>query len=119
MARDKGFTPVPNIVLNNPAIPRCAQSTYGAIAARAYGRRSQIVVTEDVLANDTGVSRSTISRHLRVLETLCLIRRVRRSEGLPNIIVLTLKKRLSQPGIGLAGAIGAELGGVICLCPEP
>jgi len=112
LAKGKGFTPVPNIVLNNPAIPRCARSTYEAIAARAYGRRSQVAVTEDTLANDTGVSRSTISRHLKVLETLHLIQRVRRGEGLPNIIVLTLKKRLAQPGVGLAQAIEAELGGL-------
>ena len=103
---------MPNIILNNPAVPRCARSTYEAIAARAYGRRSQVAVTEDDLAKDTNVSRSTISRHLKVLEILHLIRRVRRGEGMPNIIVLALKVRLSQPGTGLADAIEAELGGL-------
>ena len=95
--KDKGYTQIPNIVLNNPAVPRCVRGTYEAISARAFGKKPSVNVSEETLANDVGVSRSTILRHLKVLEALFLIRRIRIGRGLSNAIILTLK--VSNPNL--------------------
>ena len=89
--KDDGFTQIPNLVLNNPAVPRCVRGTYEAISARAFGKRFSIFVSEDTLAKDVGVSPRTIIRHLNVLEALHLIQRIRLGKGLTNTIILTLK----------------------------
>ena len=89
--KDKGFTQIPNIVLNNPAVPRCVRGTYEAISARAFGKRISVSVSLETLAKDVGVSTRTINRHLNVLEALFLIRRIRIGRGLTNTIILTLK----------------------------
>ena len=57
--KDKGFTQIPNIVINNPAVPRCVRSTYEAISARAFGKRVSVSVSQETLAKDVGVSRRT------------------------------------------------------------
>lgn len=105
--KDKGFTPIPNIVINNPAIPRCVRSTYEAISARAFGKKFSVFVSQETLAEDVGVSLRTISRHLKVLETLRLIKRVRVGKGMTNTIILVLKLRLMD-SVTLSQAIELE-----------
>jgi len=109
--KNNGFTQVPNIIINNPAIPRCARSTYDALSSRAFGKKAQVIISEAVLAKDVGVTRMTISRHLKVLERLHLIRRIRRGEGKPNVIVLTLKSRMNEAK-SLALSIQSEINGL-------
>ena len=111
--KDRGFTQIPNIVLNNPSVPRCVRGTYEAISARAFGKRISVSVSQETLAKDVGVSRMTISRHLNVLEALFLIRRIRIGRGITNTIILTLKvgspdsltKSISQGTKGLSNHI--------------
>ncbi len=109
--QNRGFTQIPNIVLNNPAVPRCVRATYEAISARAFGKKFSISASEETLAADVGVSRRTVIRHLDVLEALHLIRRIRIGRGLTNTIVLTLKMRLVESG-SLMKAIEVELAGL-------
>ena len=89
--KNRGFTQIPNIAINNPAIPKCVRNTYIALSARAFGKRFSVSMSEQTLANDVGCSRMTISRHLAVLEAFHLIRRIRIGRGLTNTIILTLK----------------------------
>jgi len=105
--RDRGFTPIPNIVLNNPAVPRCVRPTYEAISARAFGKRYSVFVSCETLAQDVGVSERTINRHLKVLEALRLIKRSRPGKGITNNIILTLKLRMLD-GYSLSEAIARE-----------
>ena len=105
--KDKGFTPIPNILINNPSIPRCARSTYDTLSARCFGKRYSVFVSIGALATDVGVSDRTINRHLRVLEALRLIRRIRVGRGLTNTIILPLKLGMSD-GSNLSQAIARE-----------
>jgi len=108
--RNRGWTPLPNIVINNPAVPRCVRNTYMALSARAFGKRYSVSVSQETLANDVGVSRRTIGYHLNVLEALHLIRRIRIGRGMTDTIILTLKvgnpdslaKSISQGTRGLS-----------------
>lgn len=109
--KNKGFTPIPNIILNNPAVPRCCRGTYEAVSARAFGKRFSVFTSRETLAMDVGISTRTIARHLAVLEALGFIKRIRIGRGLTNTIVLTLKMRLVETG-SLTKAIEAELGGL-------
>ena len=109
--QNTGFTPIPNIAINNPALPRCVRSTYEAISARAFGKRFSIFVSEEILASDVGVSRITIIRHLNLLEAIGLIKRIRPGRGMTNTIVLTLKMGMSNNKT-LSQGIRGELPGL-------
>ncbi len=95
--RARGYTQLPNILLSR-ALPVGVRATAAAIYARGFGQRQGVCLATETLARDVGVSRQTIQKHLNILEAAGLIRRIRRGQGLANVIVLTLKDKSAQLG---------------------
>ena len=102
--RNKGWTAMPNLLMSK-AIPLHVRATGMALHARAFRNARSIKVRTDTIAEDLGVSRQTVQKHLNVLETMGLIRRIRRGQGKCNIIVLNLKAQADR----LRDAIGRAL----------
>ncbi len=106
--RQLGYASIPNILVQSP-IPQGAKVVYMAYAARAFGNKPTVCCGAGVIANDIGVSRQTVQKHLNILEAFRFIKRFRRGQNLTSVIILTLKEKLGKTAKTISEAISKSL----------
>jgi biotin operon repressor len=85
----KGFTQVPNHILENPKISAGAKLTYTMLLKYAW-QNDFCFPGQDRLAKDMGTSRQTANKFIKELETKKWIIIKRQGQGKPNVYTLKL-----------------------------
>ena len=92
----RGFTQVPNYVLESRQLSAGAKLTYAMLLKYAW-ENDYCFPGQDRLAADMGVSRQTANKYIRELQQKEHIRVRRQGQGRPNIY--TLKLTLDKKGV--------------------
>lgn len=83
-----GFGQVSNTVIRDPNISLQQKAVYSYLASYANSVTNDTYVGINKLANECGISQSTIKRILRELEDNNIIRREPRGKGLTHLTIL-------------------------------
>ena len=90
LATQRGWTGVPNFILENSEITAGAKLTYAMLLK--YARElDQCFPGQERLAKDMGNGRRTIVRYITELEQAGLVTVVRRGQGKPNLYTVHIK----------------------------
>lgn len=89
----KGYTIIPNYVLNHDKVSPYAKLVYTMLLSYAWGSKDSSFPGQERLANDCGISARTVVRAIQELEAHRFLTVVRRGRGLTNLYVLHLKRR--------------------------
>ena len=88
----RGFTQVPNHVLDNPKLSPGAKLTYAMLLKYAW-QNDYCFPGQERLAKDMGGGQRSVVRYIQELERTGFIRIIRRGQGKPNIYELNLTNR--------------------------
>lgn len=88
----RGFTQVPNHLLESAAISPGAKLVYAMLLKYAW-YNDYCFPGQDTVAKDMGVSRQTVNTHIKELATKGLIAVKRQGQGRPNVYELFLTAR--------------------------
>lgn len=90
LATQRGWTGVPNFILENSDLSPGAKLTYAMLLK--YARElDQCFPGQERLAKDMGNGRRTIVRHITELEKAGLVTVTRRGQGRPNLYTVHIK----------------------------
>jgi biotin operon repressor len=89
----KGFTQIPNAILENPAISAGAKLTYVMLLRYAFNKGS-CFPGQDTLAGDMAVSRQSASKYIQELERRGFIKVKRQGQGRPNLYEVDLMAKV-------------------------
>lgn len=90
IATQKGWTGVPNFILESKEISVGAKLTYAMLLK--YARElDECFPGQDRLAQDMGTTRQSVNAYIRELKQAELISVQRRGQGKPNLYILQLK----------------------------
>jgi biotin operon repressor len=89
----KGFTIIPNYVLNTDTISAHAKLVYTMLLSYAWGDKNASYPGQERLAKDCGISTRTVVRAIQELESNRFLTVARRGRGLTNLYVLHFKRR--------------------------
>ena len=90
IATQRGWTGVPNFILESQEISVGAKLTYAMLLKYAR-ERDQCFPGQDRLAEDMGSGRRSVVRYIAELERVGLISVKRRGQGRPNIYTIYVK----------------------------
>ncbi len=82
-----GFTQVPNILLKSPSLSSNAKVSYCKLLSYAW-HHNRVYPGQERMAEDTGMSRPTVSRAIGELEKKGWLEVKRRGQGQTNVYVL-------------------------------
>lgn len=88
----RGFTQVPNAVLENSTIGPGAKLTYAMLLKYAW-QNDYCFPGQERLAHDMGISRQSANTYIKELEAKNFLRIQRRGQGKTNIYELTLSQK--------------------------
>jgi len=86
----RGFTQVPNHVLECARLSAGAKLTYAMLLKYAW-ENDHCFPGQDRLANDMGVSRQTVNKYIKELQKKDYVSIKRQGQGRPNVYTLRLK----------------------------
>lgn len=89
----KGYTIIPNYVLNHDKISPYAKLVYTMLLSYAWGNKDASYPGQERLASDCGISVRTVVRSIQELEESRFLTIVRRGRGLTNLYVLHFKRK--------------------------
>jgi DNA-binding MarR family transcriptional regulator len=99
-----GFTQVPNHMLNNKDLSAVAKLVYAKLLSYAWNN-NLVFPGQETMAEDIGLSKSTVNRGIQELEEKGWLEIQRRGQGKTNLYVLTHtvkpKKRGRFPPAGI------------------
>jgi hypothetical protein len=82
-----GFTQVPNVLLNDPALSSNAKVSYSKLLSYAW-HNNCVFPGQETMARHTGMSRPTVSRAIGELARSGWLEIKRRGQGKTNIYIL-------------------------------
>ena len=85
----RGFTQVPNYVLESPKLSAGAKLTYAMLLKYAW-ENDYCFPGQDRLATDMGVSRQTANKYIQELQNKDYVKIKRQGQGRPNVYTLKL-----------------------------
>lgn len=83
-----GFTQVPNHLLNNKDLSAVAKLVYAKLLSYAWNN-NLVFPGQETMAEDIGLSKSTVNRGIQELEDKGWLEIQRRGQGKTNLYVLT------------------------------
>lgn len=89
----RGFTQIPNAILENPLISAGAKLTYVMLLRYAFHKGS-CFPGQDRLAEDMGISRQSANKLIQELSQKGFINVKRRGQGRPNLYEVDLMARV-------------------------
>ena len=95
IATQRGWTGVPNFILESKEISTGAKLTYAMLLKYAR-EQDECFPGQDTLAEDIGTSRQSVNAYIRELRTVGLVSVQRRGQGRPNIYTIHLKASFWQ-----------------------
>ena len=90
IATQRGWTGVPNFILESNEISTGAKLTYAMLLKYAR-EQDECFPGQDTLANDIGTSRQSVNTYIQELRNVKLVSVLRRGQGRPNIYTIHLK----------------------------
>ena len=91
----KGFTQVPNFLLQSKKLNAGDKITYAMLLSYAW-QKDFCFPGQSTLADDLGMHETNVRKHLKALEASGLLTIIRRGQGRTNIYELNLKPRKSD-----------------------
>lgn len=88
-----GFTQVPNAVLKSSDISAGAKLVYALLLSYAW-HNDYCFPGQDTLAQDIGIARGTVNRHVKELSEKGFIKIARKGQGRANLYELNLKAKV-------------------------
>lgn len=88
-----GFTQVPNAVLKSDEISSGAKLVYALLLSYAW-HNDFCFPGQDTLAEDIGIARGTVNRHVQELAEKGFIKITRKGQGRANVYELNLRARV-------------------------
>ncbi|MFN8560024.1 MAG: helix-turn-helix domain-containing protein [Dehalococcoidia bacterium] len=89
----KGYTVIPNYILNHEKLSPYAKLVYTMILSYAWGDKNAAFPGQERLASDCGISLRTVVRSIQELQEGKFLSVLRRGRGLTNLYVLHFKRR--------------------------
>lgn len=93
---EKGYTLVPNFVLQTKIISGKAKLVYAMLLSYAWGNKDSAFPGQDRLAKDCGSSPRTVWAAIKELEKNGFITVIRRGLGRTNVYILHLKMGITK-----------------------